>query len=126
MILGVHHAQITIPTGAEARARAFYCGILGLHEIQKPENLKERGGFWLQLPNLQVHVGTEDGFDRTKTKAHIAYTVADLTAVRELLVSRGFEPQDGPPIPGCDRFECRDPFGNRVEFIQRSISEGPG
>ena len=22
------------------------------------------------------------------------------------------------PIPGHDRFECRDPFGNRLEFIQ--------
>jgi catechol 2,3-dioxygenase-like lactoylglutathione lyase family enzyme len=126
MILGVDHAQITIPTGAEARAREFYCGILGLHEIPKPENLKGRGGFWMQLPNLQVHLGTEDGFDRTKTKAHVAYAVADLAAVRKLLVSRGVQPQDGLPMPGCDRFECRDPFGNRVEFIQRSNNEELG
>ena len=61
MILGVHHAQVTIPTGAEDQAREFYCGILGFREIPKPENLKGRGGFWMQLPNLQVHVGTEDG-----------------------------------------------------------------
>jgi hypothetical protein len=25
---------------------------------------------------------------------------------------------DGIPIRGYDRFEIRDPFGNRVEFIQ--------
>ncbi|MBI3897484.1 MAG: glyoxalase [Gammaproteobacteria bacterium] len=119
MILSVHHAQITIPTGTEDQARGFYCGLLGLGEITKPENLNGRGGFWMQLPNLQVHVGTEDGFDRTKTKAHVAYAVGDLATVRELLVSHGIEPQDGLPIPGYDRFECRDPFGNRMEFIQR-------
>ena len=27
---------------------------------------------------------------------------------------------EGIPIPGYDRFEFRDPFGNRVEFIQAS------
>jgi hypothetical protein len=26
---------------------------------------------------------------------------------------------DSVPLPGHDRFEFRDPFGNRVEFIQR-------
>ena len=29
-IRGLHHAQITIPPGAEGEARAFYCGVLGL------------------------------------------------------------------------------------------------
>lgn len=118
MILGVHHAQITIPSGEEEKAREFYCEFLGFSEVEKPESLKGRGGFWMQLPNLQVHVGTEDGFDRTKEKAHVAYAVDDLEKVRELLKNRGIEPLDGVAIPGYDRFECRDPFGNRMEFIQ--------
>ena len=33
----LHHAQITVPKGAEAAARAFYCGVLGLREIAKPK-----------------------------------------------------------------------------------------
>jgi len=119
MILGVHHTQITIPVGAEDQARAFYCDLLGLKEVPKPEALKGRGGFWIQLSNTQVHVGGEDGFDRAKTKAHVAYAVDDLEKVRELIKSRGIEPKDGIPLPGYDRFECRDPFGNRMEFIQR-------
>ncbi len=73
LILRVQHAQITIPTGAEAEARKFYCEFLGLDEIPKPEALQTRGGFWLEVGAFQIHVGTEDGFDRTKTKAHIAY-----------------------------------------------------
>ena len=75
----------------------------------------------MQLSNLQVHVATEDGFDRTKTKAHVAYEVGDLAKVRELLSRHGIEAQEGLPIPDYDRFECRDPFGNRVEFVQRQM-----
>jgi catechol 2,3-dioxygenase-like lactoylglutathione lyase family enzyme len=119
MITGVHHTQIMIPVGAEEEARNFYCAVLGLCEVPKPENLKGRGGFWLQLSNSQVHIGVEDGFDRTKTKAHIAYEVDDVAHMRELLLSAGIQPKEGIPIPGHERFECRDPFGNRVEFIQR-------
>lgn len=121
MIKAVHHVQITIPTGAEDQAREFYCGLLGFREMEKPESLQGRGGFWMQLPNIQVHVATEDGVDRNKTKAHVAYSVEDLKAVRDLLVQRGIEPLKSPPIPGHHRFECRDPFGNRVEFIQRLL-----
>lgn len=49
MILGIHHAQITIPKGKEREARDFYCGVLGLKEIPKPESLQGRGGFWLRV-----------------------------------------------------------------------------
>jgi hypothetical protein len=33
------------------------------------------------------------------------------------LAAAGMEILDGIPIPGHDRFEFRDPFGNRVELI---------
>ncbi|MEW9032680.1 MAG: glyoxalase, partial [Planifilum fimeticola] len=62
-IVGLHHAQITIPRGAEEQAREFYCGVLGLNEIEKPASLRARGGFWLQVGDREVHVGTEDGVD---------------------------------------------------------------
>lgn len=113
-----HHAQITIPPDAEAEARAFYCGLLGLPEIEKPDSLKQRGGFWLELGEVQIHVGTEDGVNRTATKAHLAYEVDDVRAWRTRLREAGFQIGDSVPIPGYDRFEFRDPFGNRVELIQ--------
>ena len=80
-----HHAQITIPPDAEAEARAFYCGLLGLPEIEKPDSLKQRGGFWLELGDVQIHVGTEDGVTRPATKAHLAYEVDDVRAWRARL-----------------------------------------
>ena len=114
----LHHVQITIPPGPEAAARAFYCGLLGLPEIDKPESLAGRGGFWVALGDQQVHIGVEEGVDRERTKAHVAYQVDDLQAWRARLTERGIQLAESIPIPGFDRFEFRDPFGNRVEFIQ--------
>ena len=118
MITGLHHAQITIPPGAEDEARRFYCDLLGLPEVEKPASLKARGGFWVRVGDRQVHVGTEDGFDRLSTKAHLAYQVTDVAHWREKLIAEGIRVLDSVPIEGFDRFEARDPFGNRIEFIQ--------
>ncbi|MGI8884966.1 MAG: VOC family protein [Pyrinomonadaceae bacterium] len=118
-ILRVHHAQITIPKDAEDTARKFYCDFLGLREVPKPQSLQGRGGFWLGIGAFQIHVGAEDGFDRTKTKAHIAYEVENLPAWREKLLENKVEILEGVPIPNYQRFEFRDPFGNRVEFLEK-------
>jgi catechol 2,3-dioxygenase-like lactoylglutathione lyase family enzyme len=116
----VNHVQISIPKGTEDEARAFYCGVLGLNEIPKPEALAGRGGFWLELGAQQIHFGAEDNVDRAKTKAHVAYEVDDLEGWRAKLAQAGCEVTDGIPIPGCERFEFRDPFGNRVEFLEKA------
>ena len=118
MILGLHHAQITVPTGTEKDARRFYCDVLGLRETPKPASLVGRGGFWVEVGGQQVHVGTEEGVERAATKAHLAYLVDDLEAWRERLGREGIAALEGMPIPGYARFEFRDPFGNRVELIQ--------
>lgn len=118
MIIGLHHAQITVPEGTEDQARLFYCGILGLEEAPKPKSLAGRGGFWLQVGAQQVHIGTEAGVDRTATKAHLAYEVSDLAHWRQALEAHSIAILESIPLPGYDRFEFRDPFGNRVELIQ--------
>lgn len=118
-ILEVNHVQITIPVGTEAEARDFYCGFLGLKEIDKPDALKDRGGFWLDSGGVPIHIGVEDGVERSNSKAHVAYTVKDLEAWRTRLTERGIKVKDGIQIPNFRRFEFRDPFGNRVEFLQK-------
>ena len=118
VIVGLHHVHVTIPRGAEAAARAFYCGVLGLREIEKPDALRARGGFWLEVGDREVHVGVEDGVERAATKAHVAYEVRGLPAWRERMERAGVAVLDAIPIPGADRFELRDPFGNRVELIE--------
>jgi catechol 2,3-dioxygenase-like lactoylglutathione lyase family enzyme len=120
MIVALHHVQITIPKGCEVEARAFYCTELGLREIPKPTALLARGGFWLELGAIQIHVGTEDGVERRSTKAHLGFEVDDLARARRLIEGLHLEVVDGESIPGLSRFEFRDPFGNRVEFVQRT------
>ena len=124
MITRIHHAQITVPGGAEDEARRFYCGVLDFLEVPKPDSLAGRGGFWIQIGDQQVHIGTEPGVDRRATKAHLAYEVQGLAQWRQRLEQHGIQALDGIPIPGYDRFEFRDPFGNRVEFIEAQVTRG--
>jgi len=119
-IVGVDHVQITVGKSDEVAARQFYCELLGLREIEKPEALKARGGFWLAVGDRQVHVGVEEGVDRAATKAHVAYRVSDVAAWRARLVEAGVKILESVAIPGYERFEFRDPFGNRVEMIAAS------
>src|SRR5947199_6895150 len=118
MIRSLHHAQVSIPIGSENEARAFYCGVLGSTEIPKPDSLAGRGGFWVDLGDAQIHLGAEDGVDRTQTRAHVAYLVDDLDSWRSKLANAGCQILEGIQIPGYDRFEFRDPFGNRIEFLE--------
>ena len=115
----VDHIQITVPKNEESAARAFYREVLGLSELENPPILQQNGGFWLHSGNVDIHVGLEDGVNRRATKAHLALCVEDLEIIRQKLISVGIECKTGSPLPGMDRFECRDPFGNRLEFLVR-------
>jgi catechol 2,3-dioxygenase-like lactoylglutathione lyase family enzyme len=114
----IHHLMVTIPVGAEDEARAFYCDLLRLPEIPKPDSLGRRGGLWVEVGALQLHIGVEDGVNRFATKAHVAYLVDNLAEWRTHLALSGVVMLDSVPISGYRRFECRDPFGNRIEFIE--------
>jgi len=59
-VIGLDHVQLAMPRGEEARARAFYAGVLGLAEMPKPE--AERGGCWFVGGAAHIHLGVEDGF----------------------------------------------------------------
>ncbi len=170
-ILRLHHATLSIPPGGEARARAFYIGLLGFREIAKPAGLRP-GGLWLEAgakglttrakrlttvnegltdaisparadgsamplgkigekevarvtrvnwgasPPLQLHLTIQEGIDRQKNRAHLAFLVANLPALRAHLSAAGVEIHEPVgPIPGYERWECQDPFGNRLEFL---------
>ena len=60
----------------------------------------------------------EDGIDRIKTKAHVAYQVDSLPTWRKRFMERNIEIFDSAPFPKAEAFEFRDPFGNRVELIE--------
>lgn len=118
MLKAIHHIQITVAPEEMSRAKDFYVGVLGMKEIEKPEVLEKNGGFWMRLGRMQIHVGLEAGVDRYKTKAHLAYQVDDLDLWRQKLQDLAIATFPGESFWGCQRFECRDPFGNRLEFIR--------
>lgn len=120
MIRSIHHVNICIPTGQEDSARTFYCGILGMTEIEKPEALRGRGGLWLKAGESDLHISTEEtpNASRQETGAHIAYQVDDILKWRAKMNSEEIQLEDCPAIPGWHRMQFRDPFGNRIELLQ--------
>jgi len=121
----LHHVQLASPPGSEESARRFFGELLGLREIPKPPNLARRGGVWFELGDGQLHIGIEPEF-RPAEKAHPAFVVPDLEAVRRRLAAAGVETWTDEPFPGRDRFYAHDPFGNRLEFLGPERPERPG
>lgn len=119
----IDHIQLAMPCGREGKARAFYGGVLGIPEIQKPSNLAERGGCWFVRDTLKVHLGVEDNF-RPARKAHPAFLVEDISALKRLLEAAGYSPKVDEPLEGYDRLYVDDPFGNRLELLE-PLSNGP-
>jgi catechol 2,3-dioxygenase-like lactoylglutathione lyase family enzyme len=117
MIKDIDHVQIAIPPGAEDRARDFYGRILRLVEVDKPENLRKRGGVWFSLGLRQFHLGVDKDFVPTK-KAHPAFLVEDVEQVKRALEANGYTAIDDEPLQGFDRIYALDPFGNRLEFLK--------
>ncbi len=117
-VVGLHHIQLAMPVGEEAAARKFYGGVLGFVEVEKPPALRERGGCWFEAGVVRVHLGVEADF-RAAAKAHPCFLVASIqvwTAHFAKLDIR-FDPDDA--IPDVVRGYIWDPFGNRIEIMER-------
>jgi len=123
-VTGLHHVQLAMPPGGEEEARRFYGDVLGLEEVPKPPGLATRGGCWFRGDRLELHLGVEEGF-RAARKAHPAFLVEGLDALRAVLDEEGVETRDDVPLEGFRRFHASDPFGNRLEFLE-SRRSSPG
>jgi len=107
-----------MPGGEEPAAEGFYGGLLGLERVPKPAELESRGGAWFRGGGVEVHLGVEDDF-RPARKAHPAFVVEGLDQLRGRLHDAGIEIVDDTQLQGHRRFYAFDPFGNRLEFIER-------
>ncbi len=112
------HIQIAIPEGGESTARIFWCDALGLNELQKPEALRARGGLWLALGQCELHLGVEKDFSPAR-KAHPGFAVDDLDAIAAQIESYGQKLRWDTTLNDRRRFFTEDPFGNRLEFLQK-------
>jgi catechol 2,3-dioxygenase-like lactoylglutathione lyase family enzyme len=116
-ILGIDHVQVAAPRDCEPEARAFYGGLLGLEELEKPEPLRARGGCWFRAGANELHIGVEEPFEPAR-KAHPGLVVDDLRGLSERLRAQGIQVTPDETITGVERAYVADPFGNRLELRQ--------
>ena len=122
MLQGIDHVLLAMPPGREAEARAFYEGLLGMPELGKPASLAARGGCWFANGSVTIHLGVEKDF-RPARKAHPAFLVQDVRATAAKLAAAGCNITEDEPLAGYDRVFVFDPFGNRIELMQRLGSD---
>lgn len=115
-IAALDHVQLAMPSGREADAEAFYCGVLGFEVLPKPEPLASRGGRWFVSEQVQVHLGVEQDF-RPARKAHPALRVEGFEELLRRLDAAGVAWRPDADLPGVRRVYVDDPFGNRIELI---------
>jgi catechol 2,3-dioxygenase-like lactoylglutathione lyase family enzyme len=111
------HVQLAAPKGGEEQAREFYEGLLGFSEVEKPENLKKRGGVWFSDGVIHIHIGIDEPFQPAK-KAHPAFRVKNIEEMKTYLDEKQATYQVDKDLPGANRFYMNDPFGNRLEFLE--------
>jgi catechol 2,3-dioxygenase-like lactoylglutathione lyase family enzyme len=116
-VRAIEHVQLAMPKGEEQKARDFYCGVLGIPERTKPAELAKRGGVWFEDGALKIHLGVEADF-RPARKAHPALLVDGLTALIEKLKAAGHQVNE-EPMAGYRRIYAEDPFGNRLELMEK-------
>ncbi len=117
-IIDLDHVQLAMPEGGEDKARRFYGDVLGLYETPKPAALAARGGVWFHLGAVKVHLGVERDYIPAR-KAHPAFVVADLSDMISRLEAAGFVVVEDDALPAARRIYVNDPFGNRIEIMQK-------
>ena len=116
-MVGLHHVQLAMPPDDEGEAVKFYGAILGLQQIEKPEELSPLGGVWFRSGELEIHIGIEEHF-RPAVRAHPAFLVRGLDLLTARIEAAGYRVEHPAPMEGFERVYVRDPFGNRVELME--------
>jgi catechol 2,3-dioxygenase-like lactoylglutathione lyase family enzyme len=118
-IVNIDHVQIAIPVASEDRARAFYSGILGFTEVAKPPQMAERKSIWFVAGAVNLHLGIEPDFTPAK-RAHPAFVVEGLDKILAACDRAAIYSKPDTSFNGFRRVHVFDPFGNRLELMERT------
>jgi catechol 2,3-dioxygenase-like lactoylglutathione lyase family enzyme len=119
-ILNIDHVQIAIPVASEDRARAFYSGILGFTEIDKPPQMAGRKSIWFISGGVNLHLGIEPNFTPAH-RAHPAFVVEGLDKILAACERTGISAKPDTSFNDFRRVHVFDPFGNRLELMERTL-----
>lgn len=133
-VTGFLHAGVRIgPTEEDAKtAKDFYESLLGLDTDGERPYIEGIPGFWSNINrpgdrSHQVHVMGAEGEspvarspNEDPTRAHVAFSVADLDAAKAELTAKGVEWWEYKALvgKGSDQVFFEDPFGNMIELQQ--------
>lgn len=116
-IIGFDHVALEIKDIEEALH--FYTKILGLEEMQTPEEVKAKGVRWIHLPgNQSLHIVETEG-DKIPETGHLAIMVEEVDAWEKYLKEHDINTH--PPkfdLYKAKRIFFKDPSGNRIEFVK--------
>ena len=107
------HFLISIPEGKTEEARAFYSQIMHLEEI--PGN-HPKGAIWFNIGDIQLHIREES--NQNISDRHPAFEIEDLEQAKQHLLQNSVQVSYSSEIDGRQRFFIRDPFDNRIEFLE--------
>jgi extradiol dioxygenase family protein len=107
------HILISIPVGKTDEARTFYRNVLGLTEIPGDH---PKGAIWFDIADIQLHIREET--PQTSSDRHPAFEITGLDEAQRHFQAFGITPSFSSEIDGRQRFFIRDPFGNRIEFLE--------
>ncbi len=119
-VVGAHHMSLTVLE--VERSKAFYGGVLGLPEIDRPDF--GFPGAWYQAGPVQLHlIQAPPGHEPAATEAgpspienHLAFEIDDYAAVQRDLEAQGHQVLGLGENVG--QLFVRDPDGHMVELIQ--------
>jgi glyoxylase I family protein len=114
------------------RTRAFYCNVLGMHEISRPADFTFPGAYF-KRGTAEVHVVVETtpgraaelrtpwSADELRTGycVHFAFEVPSLDTYRDILAAAGITPVGGPRIraDNVEQIYLADPDGHILELL---------
>lgn len=121
MIPLVKLLHVSFATKSLSASRAFFGGVLGLPEIERPAF--RFPGAWYAVGDRQLHIienaaAAAEAASRLSRSDHVSLEVTDLAAVRAALEQHGVPYQAGENRDlGMEQIFCHDPDGHVIEFV---------
>ena len=117
-VYAIDHVQLAMPPGGETQARAFYARHPGPGRDPQAGRAGRSRGAWFGNGAVTIHLGVEQEF-RPARKAHPALLVEGLAELVTRLEDAGHPIQRDVQLAGTERVHVSDPFGNRIELMER-------
>ena len=110
-----HHVNLGVPTGGLEAEATFLVDILGYHELDPGDELRDRAHWFEAEDGSQVHLSV-DPEHRPPNRAHTAVDYGgDLAGVRDRLAGSGWKFTSSDRV-GLQVIICKDAAGNMWEL----------